>query len=130
MTTAFPMIEKAVKALIETLMPDAEGKVGGDLSYTSAQDFYIWIGLVPGGGNTDRIEGTWALDIDVFGTSYTATMQRALDLEALLVGPRHVTETLRIDNVYQNSSPFEGPWDDDTVYRISATYVFTARRAG
>lgn len=127
----FGLIEMAVKQLIEAIYPAAEDKVGGDLSYTAGQELYVWIGLIPGGGSTDEIEGTWAVDIDVFGDSYGTAMTHALALEALLLRPGgHRTATMRVDTVSQNSSPAEGPWDDDGTYRISATYVFTARRTG
>ena len=65
----------------------------------------------------------------MFGLDYGETSQRALDLEAYLLAPGgHRTPTMRIDTVSENTGPFEGFWDDDTVSRISATYVFTARR--
>lgn len=127
----FGPIEAAVKELVEAKYPVAAGKVGGDLSYTSDQELYVWIGLLPGGGNTDEIEGTWAVDIDVFGNAYMTAMNHALELEAVLLTPGgHVTPTMRVDRVFQNAGPAEGPWDDDAAYRISATYVFTARRRG
>lgn len=127
----FGLIELAVKELIEAKYAPATGKVGGDLSYTSDQSLYVWIGLIPGAGTADEINGTWAVDIDVFGTSYKTAMDHALALEAMLLAPGgHLTPTMRVDRVLQNSSPSEGPWDDDSVFRISATYVFTARRSG
>lgn len=129
MTQPFPLIEAALRELIETKMPDAVGKVGGDLSYESTQDFYIWIGLIPG-GSTNRTSGTWYVDIDVFGTNYSATMARALALEAHLVGPLHRTSVMRIDNCTQSQGPAERPWDDESVYRIGAVYTLTARRSG
>lgn len=125
----FPMIEKAVKELIEEKLEGAEGKVGGDLSYEGEEDFYVWIGLIPG-GSADQIEGDWILDIDVFAKRYSEAMNKALALEAALVGPRHVTSTMRLDNCYQNEGPAERPWDDESVFRIGATYAFTARRSG
>lgn len=125
----FGLIEMAVKDLVEAKYPAADGKVGGDLSYTSDQDLYVWIGLLPGGGSSDEIEGTWAVDIDVFGNSYAVAMGHALALEAVLLTPGgHVTDTMRVDRVFQNTGPAEGPWDDDSAFRISATYVFSARR--
>lgn len=128
MTNPFPMIEKALVELIETKYPAADGKVGGDLSYTGT-GFYVWVGLIPG-GSSDQINGSWAVDIDVFSTSYADAMTRSLALEALLVGPRHTTEVMRIDNCTQTQSPTERPWDDESIFRIGATYVFTARRSG
>ena len=129
MTTPFPMIEKAVKALIETKYPESEGKVGGDLSYQAGDGFYVWIGLVPGGGTT-QTEGQWTLDIDVFADTYAQAMGRALMIEAHIVGSRHVTEVMRIDTCTQNQAPSERPWDDEQTYRVGGTYTFTARRSG
>lgn len=125
----FGMIELAVKELIETKYEPAQGKVGGDLAYEAGQDLYVWIGLVPG-GSTTQIDGQWTVDIDCFGPDYASAMRAALDLEAVLVGPRHVTSVMRLDNCYQNMGPSERPWDDESVFRIGATYVFTARRTG
>lgn len=127
MTKAFPMVEMAVKELIETYEP-AKGHTGGDLSYDGV-GLYFWLALIPG-GSADQIEGDWNLDIDVFAPSYGEAMQAALDLEAVLVGPRKVTSVLRLDNVYQNLGPAERPWDDENAYRVGGTYVFTARRPG
>jgi hypothetical protein len=130
-TRAFGMIEKAVRQAIVAKMPDADGHVGGDLSYDVAEDdFYIWIGLIPGIG-VDEIYGQWTVDIDVFARTYSQAMRRALDLEAIFVTRGgHRTPEMRIDNVYQNETPAERPWDDESSSRIGATYVFTARRPG
>jgi hypothetical protein len=129
MTDAFPMVEKAVKELIEEKLTGASGKVGGDLSYDGTLDFYVWIGLIPGGG-TDQIDGTWNIDIDIFAPKYATAMTKSLALEALLVSPRHRTDTMLLDNCYQNGVPAERPWDDESVFRIGTTYTFTARRSG
>lgn len=127
MTQPFAMIEKAVKNLVETRMPLAAGRVGGDLSYETDQDFYVWIGLVD--GSTTMIDGLWSIDIDVFDNHYTQAMQRALDIEAILLRPGgHRTSVMRLDNVEQNQIPMERPWDDESAYRIGATYTLTARR--
>lgn len=123
----FPMIEMALKELIEAKYEPAEGHTGGDLSY-SGEELYVWLGLVPG-GSSDEIEGDWIVDVDCFAPSYAAAMQAALDLEAVLLVRRHVTSTMRLDNTYQNASPAERPWDDETAFRVGATYTFTARRA-
>lgn len=123
----FPMVEMAVKELVETYVP-AQGKTGGDLAYNSeAGGLYFWIGLIPG-GSADEIEGDWLLDIDVFATSYADAMNAALDLETVLVGPRKVTSVLRLDRVTQNTGPAERPWDDENAFRVGGTYAFTARR--
>jgi hypothetical protein len=123
------MPEKAVKALIESFDPVYVGKVGGDLSYDGTADFYVWIGLVPG-GSSDQIGGQFVVDIDVFSKSYAEAMNRCLELEARLIGPRHNTGVMRVDNCYQIECTFERPWNDETVFRVGATYVFTARRSG
>lgn len=133
MTTphAFGMIEKAVAQIIETRMPDTEGKVGGDLSYdASVDDLFIWVALIPGAGVSD-LEGQWAVDIDIFAKTYSQAMRRSLDLEPILTarGGHRTTEML-IDNVTQNEYPAERPWDDESSSRVGATYVFTARRSG
>ena len=129
MTTPFPSVERAVRELIETKYPTADGKVGGDLAFTPGTGFYVWLGLIPG-GSADQLEGEWILDIDVFGDSYGTAMDHALAIEAALIGPRHVTSTMRLDDCTQNEGPAERPWDEESVYRIGATYVFTARRSG
>ena len=130
MTEPFKMIEMALKELIERELPNAEGRVGGDLSFDPAtQDFYVWLGLVPG-GTADQISGSWILDIDVFAKGYVEAVTLANALEAVLLRPRHTTSEMRIDNTYQNTGPTERPWDDESVFRVGGTYVFTARRSG
>lgn len=129
MTKPFALVERALKELIEAKYEPARGKVGGDPSYVTGQDLFVWVALVPGGA-TDQVYGDWTVDIDVLAPTYGGAMTAALDLEAALVGPRHVTSVMRLDNCYQNEGPAPRPWDDETVYRIGATYVFTARRSG
>ena len=126
MTQPFKMVERAVRELLETKIPALDGKVGGDLSYDPPGE-YVWLGLIPG-GSTDEIYGDWILDIDAFADSYAKAMDRALEIEAAIIGPRHVTSVMRLDNCYQNEGPAERPWDEESVYRIGATYAFTARR--
>lgn len=123
----FPIVEMAVKELIETRYEPADGKVGGDLSYNRGDGLYVWIGLVPGGVATE-VDGEWNLDIDVFSDTYGEAMNHALKLEAILLERRHATSVMRLDRTHQNEVPSERPWSDDEVYRIGATYVFTARR--
>lgn len=124
----FGMVEMAVKELIEAKYEPAQGHVGGDLAY-DGQPLYVWISLIPGGA-ADEVYGSWALDIDVFAPSYVEAMNHALALEAALVGPRHRTSVMLLDQCYQNEGPSERPWDDETTFRIGATYTFTARRPG
>lgn len=124
----FAMVEKAVQELIEAKYAPAAGNTGGDLAYDGSSPLYVWIGLMT--GSTTEIDGSWVVDVDCFATSYGAAMRAALDLEAILLGRRHVTSTMRLDSSSQNESPVERPWDDENVYRVGATYVFTARRTG
>jgi hypothetical protein len=122
------MVEKALKELIEAKYEPAASNVGGDLSYDGSSDLYVWLGLVT--GQATEIEGEWVVDIDCFGTTYGAAMTHALALEAILLGRRHVTSIMRLDASSQNESPTERPWEDDSTFRVGATYVFTARRPG
>lgn len=126
----FPMVEKALKELLSVKMSVPVDSVGGDLSYdASVDDFYIWLGLV--GGSTSEIDGLWTVDIDVFDNHYSQAMTRALVIEAaLLKRGGHRTTLMLLDNVSQNESPMERPWEDDNAYRIGATYTFLARRTG
>jgi hypothetical protein len=128
-TQPFKLIEQAVKELIVTEYAPPSGAVGGDPSYAPGDDLFIWISLIPG-GSTDQVYGEWNLDIDTFAPTYGDSMRHSLALEAILVGPKHQTSVMRIDNVYQNEGPAERPWDDESMVRIGATYVFTARRSG
>lgn len=127
----FGMVERAVKQVIAEKMPDTVGKIGGDLSFDAAiDDFYVFIALVPGGGN-GTVFGDWAVDVEVFDQNYTQAMRRALQLEAILISPGgHRTAEMRLDFGSQNEYPAERPWDDESSARIGATYVFTARRPG
>lgn len=127
--TPFPMIEMALKELIEGKYEPAEGRVGGDLSHTPGSGLYVWISLLPVGAATET-DGTFVLDIDCFDDSYAAAMTHALALEPVLLARRHVTSVMRLDQTTQNTGPAERPWDDDNSFRVGATYVFTARRQG
>ncbi len=126
---AFPMVEKAVRQVIEAGMPEAVGKTGGDPGFEPGDEFFVWISLIPG-GSTSEIDGQWYIDIDVLAPSYAKAMQVSLDLEPVLLARRHVTETMRLDSTFQNEAPSERPWDDDAIFRVNAVYVFTARRTG
>lgn len=129
MTIAFASIELAVKELIEDRYEFARGHIGGELSYQHGDGLYVWFGLVA--GQTDQLEGSWAVDIDVFADSYGQAMQHALGVEAALLGRRYGrTSVMRLDSITQNEAPVERPWDDDSVFRVGATYAFTARRSG
>lgn len=130
MTTPFPLVERAVVELLETKIPALNGRVDGKLAYEPEQGIYVYIGLIPGGGRTDEVEGQWSLDLDVFAPHYVTAMKMALDIEAAIVGPRHATSTMVIDQCLQNEAPSPSPWNDDRASRVGAIYVFTARRSG
>lgn len=124
----FPMIELAVKELIELRYSPALGKTGGDLSYERGDGLYVWFALVS--GSTGQLEGSWAVDVDVFADDYATAMQHALNLESYLLGrPYEHLNIMRIDSITQNEAPVERPWDDDGVFRVGATYSFSARRS-
>ena len=125
----FGSVELAARELIMDILEIPKERVRGDMSYVKGQPFHAWFGLVPG-GSTNETQGEWVLDIDIFDDDYTDAMDQALKLEAGLIGSRKVTSVMRIDNVYQNEGPAERPTADDKVFRIGATYVFTARRSG
>ena len=134
---SFGSIERAVKAfLLQRYQPlidlgaDADARVGGDLAFEPATGWYIRIDKV--GGSSDRFEGDFVVDIEVFGANYLETESHALDIEALFLGYPHVVEVedrmVVFDRVSQNTLPDELPWEDDEVTRLGATYVITARR--
>lgn len=127
MTNPFPLVELALIELITSQYPAAVGNIGGDLAYDGGP-LYVQISLV--GGSTDQVYGEWILDVDCFAPSYIEARQHSLLLEAILIGPRHMTSTMRLDNCYQNEAPTERPWDVEAQSRVGATYVFTARRTG
>jgi hypothetical protein len=135
---AFGSIERAVRDLLLThyepltlLEPgDADQLVGGDFAFEPDMPFYIRIDKVD--SQTDRFQGDFILDIEVFAAQYLDAESRSLDIEALLLGYPHVVEagdqTWVFDSVSQNSGPDELPWEDDETTRLGATYVITARR--
>lgn len=105
-------------------------RAGGEVP-TSIDTVYIEISTTPG-GHSDQIQGWAVLDIDCYARDYDTAESAAFDVEALLLGYPHVVEvggrTVVIDSVEQNIGPADRPWEDDSVYRIGATYVITARR--
>jgi hypothetical protein len=134
----FPPFELFVRQLIldklvdpVTSDPVAPELVGGDLAFDAAtQPFYIRLNRFA--GSTDRLEGRFIFDLEVFGQDWQETESRAGALEALLLGYPHVVEVgdqkMVFDSVFQNVGVFELPWEDDTVNRLGATYVILARR--
>lgn len=135
----FKSIEKAVRALLIAELPElaamdpatAAAHVGGDMSFDPAtDDWYIRIDKVD--SNTNRFQGDFIVDIEVFDHKYLQAESRSLDIEALLLGyPLDVevgAQKWVFDKVIQNTGPDELPWEDDRVSRLGATYVITARR--
>jgi len=128
----FGSIERAVLALFErdyAPLDGHPGRVGGDLP-GALTDLYVRIDRVS--GRADRFEGDFVLDIECFHPSYEEAENASFALEALLLGYPHVVEVngrrVVLDEVQQNQGPSETFWDDDSVHRLLATYVITARR--
>jgi len=131
-------IEVVVRELLMTALagvrelPREEARlvVGGDFGHTAAQDYYIRVDRVD--GRTDRFEGSYIVDVEVFAGNPHVAESRSLDIEALLLGYPHVVEvegrSVTIYEVSQNSTPDELPWEDDEVTRLGATYVFNVKR--
>lgn len=137
----FGSMERAVMSLIKTRgLVDIDGneievpdeQVGGDFGYDpDAMPWYIRIDRVPG-GSSDRLQGDFVIDLEVFGSDYLLTESVAYALEALVLGYPHVVEVegrkVVFDDVTQNVGPADLPWEDDSTHRLGATYVITARR--
>jgi hypothetical protein len=137
----FSSMERAVLTLIEregltlldgTHLPVPEAQVGGDFGYDpDVMPWYIRIDKVPG-GSADRFQGDFVIDLEVFGQDYFLTESVAFALGALVLGYPHVVEVddrkVVFDDVTENVGPADLPWEDDSTYRIGATYVITARR--
>lgn len=132
----FSRIERSLLLLLVQKYPGLEGSdawVGGDFAYDAAtMPWYIRIDKVPGGA-TDRLEGDFIIDLEVFSNDYDQAESVAFDLEALALGYPHVVEVdgrrVVFDSVVQNVGVADLPWEDDSTYRLGATYVITARRA-
>lgn len=125
----WPIVEKAIRELVEDKYAPADGHAGGAPSYEAGDDIYVWISRVPGGGS-DEISGEWIVDIDCFAPTFGEAMTHANALEAIFLARMHSTSVMNLDRTRQNESPTERPWDDESVSRVGATYVFTARRSG
>ena len=135
----FASIDRALLALLvaqplqidDTTTAVPEAQVGGDFAYQPTMPWYIRIDKVPG-GSSDRFGGQFIVDIEVFAADYLLAESVAFAIEALLLGYPHVVEVdgrkVVIDDVSQNASPAELPWEDDSVSRLGSTYVLTARR--
>lgn len=131
--TAFGLYESALQALLGRDYAPLTGRpdlVGGDYAFEASMPFYVRIEHV--GGSSDRLEGDFIFDLEVFSSSYADARSRSLALEALLLRYPHRVEVggakWVFDTVYQNSGPAELPWEDESVTRIGATYVLTSRR--
>jgi len=136
----FSSVERALQALILTqglvvddvVTPVPAERVGGDFRFDPAtMPWYIRIDKVPG-GSSDRLQGDFVIDLEVFGQDYALVESVAFALEALVLGYPHVVEVddrkVVFDDVTENAGPADFPWDDDSTYRLGATYVITARR--
>lgn len=133
-------LERALLALLERdfvtrdgdVLAQHPGRVGGDFGYDpAAMPWFIRIDRIPG-GSSGRLEGTTVIDLEVFSTDYLLAESVAFDLEALVLGYPHVVEVegrkVVFDDVTQNVGVADLPWEDDSVHRLGATYVITARR--
>lgn len=124
----FGMVELGVRQVLVNAGADP-ALVGGDFRYEGGPA-YIRLELTD--SDTDRLEGDFAIDVEVFAEDYVTAISRSLDLEALLLGYPHVVQVEGykwvFDRVFQNVGPRSLPWEDDGVERVGATYVLTARR--
>ena len=131
----YPSAERALRALIlnlETDTPVTRALVGGDFRYNpNTMPWYIRVDRVPG-GRGGQIQGEQAVDIEVFSRDYLVADSLAFALDALVLGYPHVVEVddrkVVLDRVFQNMGPADLPWEDDSVFRIGATYSITVRR--
>lgn len=134
----FTSIERAALALLERdFVHESEAlsahpeRVGGDFAFKKAMPWYIRIDKVPG-GSSDYLQGDFVLDIEVFSGDYATAESVAFGVEALLLGYPHVVEVdgrkVVFDSVTENQGPADIPWEDESVHRLLATFVITARR--
>lgn len=138
---SFDNLEQAVMALITgaglvlrdgTELEVPEAQIGGDFGFDQeTMPWYIRIDRVPGGSG-DRHQADFIIDLEVFGADYLLTESVAYALEALVLGYPHVVEVggrkMVLDDVTQNVGVADLPWEDDSTYRLGATYVITRRR--
>lgn len=125
-TAPFGSVEMALTEILKEGLGLTDAEIGGDLRYPGTGRYY-YLELI--GGQTDRLYGTWSVDIDIFARTYAQAMGAALDLEAFLVGRQHRSAGMLIDQCSQNEAPSQRPWRENKVARVGATYVFTARRS-
>lgn len=135
----FTSMESALMALLlrdfvfgSDPLSENDSRIGGDFGYDpEAMPWYIRLDQVPG-GSSNRFEGDFIIDIEVFGADYLLTESVAFALEALILEYPHVVEVedrkVVFDSVTQNAGVADLPWDDDSTSRLGATYVITARR--
>jgi hypothetical protein len=136
----FTSMERAFRQLLldkglivdGTPTPVTTAVVGGSYRYDpETMDWYIRIDQVPG-GSSNWFDGDFVLDVEVFGREYLVTENVAFAIEALALGYPHVVEVdgrkVVLGEVSQNVGVSDLPWEDDSVYRLGATYVITARR--
>lgn len=109
---------------------DALARVGGDFAYDGSTPWYVRVDRVD--STSTQTDGIFVLDLEVFSRDYSLAESVSNDLEALVLRYPHVVEVdgqkVVFDRVTQNSGPDDLPWEDETVSRLGATYVITARR--
>jgi hypothetical protein len=132
----FTSFEKAFRqVLVDHLLVNDEpvqpNLIGRDFRYDTSMPYFIRLEKVPG-GRTDRFGGTVIIDVETWGTSYNATDSLASAIESVMLGYPHVVEVdgrkVVLDEVFQNTGAAALPWEADSVFRLGATYVLTARR--
>ena len=138
MTTAlksFTSAERALMALVlslETDEPVDPARVGGDFAFDpETMPWYIRIDRIPG-GRAGQIQGSQIVEVEVFSQDYLVADSLAFAIDALALGYPHVVEVdgrkVVLDRVFQNMGPADLHWEDDSVFRIGATYSITMRR--
>lgn len=132
----FKSVELALKELLVrdyAPLTGLDARVGGEFPAT-VDGWYIRIDRIPG-GRTDSFEGSFVVDLEVFAPDYLNANQIAHDLEALILAHGYhvvISEGKRwvFDRVFQNTGVADLPWaGDDDIFRLGATYAFTARRS-
>lgn len=86
-----------------------------------------FIRVVRTGGSSGLLVDHATVDVDCFGTGYTATELLAEQVRQYLTGPPLRYGPQILDRITCESSPTELPWAPG-MRRIGATYLVTARR--
>ena len=112
--------------------PDGQDRVGLRLLDRTLDqgEFYVRVGRVGGAG--DLLTSRGAFDVDVYGTSYTATWDFAQRIHQWVIRyPRRIESNARfvvLDSVGVTMEPQEVPWSDPRVRRFMMSYNISARR--